>query len=106
MLFNKDVAGFSGVQATTDVSIRAHPKFLRAIDAGLADEWRFVFQSQEDAGREVSVRVFIFNLYRVPERAAKMRQSTVEQRCSRSGSSTALPQLNSLCAIRLWAKGL
>jgi hypothetical protein len=73
VLFNKDVAGFSGVQATIDVSLRAHLKFLRAIGTSRAGEWRFVFQSREDAGREVTVHVFAFNLYVVPERAAKKR---------------------------------
>jgi hypothetical protein len=43
------------------------------MNAGRAGEWRFVFQSQEDAGREVTVHVFAFNLYVVPERAAKKR---------------------------------
>lgn len=71
VLFNKDVAGFSGLEATIDVSLRAHPKYLRAIDTGRAGEWRFVFQSQEDTGREVTVHVFAFNLYVVPERVAK-----------------------------------
>jgi hypothetical protein len=73
VIFNKDVAGFSNVQTTVDTSLRAHPKFLRAINTGRSGEWRFVFQSQEDAGREVTVHVFAFNLYVVPERAAKRR---------------------------------
>ena len=73
IVFNKDVAGFSGVQSTIDASLRTHPKFLRAINAGRAGEWRFVFQSQEDAGREVTVHVFAFNLYVAPDRAAKKR---------------------------------
>ncbi len=73
LIFNKDVAGFSGIQTTIEASLRAHPKFLRAMNAGRTGEWRFVFQSQEDAGREVTVHVFAFNLYVVPERAAKKR---------------------------------
>jgi hypothetical protein len=73
VLFNKDVAGFSRVQGTIDASLRAHPKFLRSMNAGRAGEWRFVFQSPEDAGREVTVHVFAFNLYVAPERAAKRR---------------------------------
>lgn len=73
VMFNKDVAGFSGVQSTIDAALRTHPKFLRAMETGRAGEWRFVFQSQEDASREVTVHVFAFNLYVVPERAAKKR---------------------------------
>ena len=73
IIFNKNVAGFSGVQTTIDASLRAHTKFLRDIKAGHTGEWRFVFQSQEDAGREVTVHVFAFNLYVVPDRTAKKR---------------------------------
>ncbi|MFO1271903.1 MAG: hypothetical protein U1F50_09535 [Rubrivivax sp.] len=73
IMFNKDVAGFSGVQSTIDSVLRTHPKFLRAVETGRVGEWRFVFQSQEDASREVTVHVFAFNLYVVPERAAKKR---------------------------------
>ena len=73
VIFNKDVAGFSGIQETINVSLREHSKFLRAMNTGRAGEWRFVFQSQEDAGREVTVHVFVFNLYVVPERPAKKR---------------------------------
>lgn len=73
VLFNKDVAGFSGVQATVDTALCAHPKFLRELNVGKAGEWRFVFQSQEDEAREVTVHVFAFNLYVVPERAGKKR---------------------------------
>ena len=73
LMFNKDVAGFSGVQNTIDASLREHPSFLRAMDVNRPGEWRFVFQSQEDACREVTVHVFAFNLYVVPERATKRR---------------------------------
>lgn len=73
VLFNKDVARFSGLQETVDVALRKHPKFLRPIIAGRPGEWRFVFQSQEDTGREVTVHVFAFNLYVAPERARKKR---------------------------------
>lgn len=73
VLFNKEVAGFSGVQATIDSALRVHPKFLRTLNTGKAGEWRFVFQSQEDAAREVTVHVFAFNLYVMPERTAKKR---------------------------------
>lgn len=73
VVFNKVVAGFAAVQATIDAALRTHPKFLRALNAGHAGEWRLVFRSQEDEGREVTVHVFGFNLYVMPERAAKKR---------------------------------
>ena len=73
VLFNKDVAGFSGVQDTIAKALQSHPKYLRALSTGKVGEWRFVFQSQEDPAREVTVHVFAFNLYVVTERAAKRR---------------------------------
>jgi hypothetical protein len=73
VLFNKDVAGFSGVQETIAKALQAHPKYLRVFNTGKVGEWRFVFQSHEDPAREVTVHVFAFNLYVAPERAAKRR---------------------------------
>ena len=64
VLFNKDVAGFAGVQATIDAALRKHPQFLRALESARAGEWRYVFKSQEDAGREVTVHVLAFTLCR------------------------------------------
>jgi hypothetical protein len=73
IFFNKDVAGFSGVQTTIGTALTAHPGFLRAKETGHAGEWRFVFQATEDSAREVTVHVFAFNLYVAPERATKRR---------------------------------
>lgn len=73
VIFNKDVAGFAGVQETIDASLRKHPNFLRALTSGRAGEWRFVFRSQEDAGREITAHVFAFNLYVMLERSSKKR---------------------------------
>jgi hypothetical protein len=73
VIFNKDVAGFVGVQDTIAAALQRHPKFLRAKDTSRLGEWRFVFQSAEDAAREVIVHVFAFNLYVSPERATKKR---------------------------------
>lgn len=71
IVFNKDVAAFSEIQATISPSLKNHPLFLRAYETGHAGEWRFVFKSVEDAGREITVHVFAFNLYVTPMRAAK-----------------------------------
>lgn len=73
ILFNKDVAGFSAVQATIVTALTEHPSFLRAKETGTVGEWRYVFQSAEDSAREVTVHVFAFNLYVAPERATKRR---------------------------------
>ena len=73
ILFNKDVAGFSGIQETIANALKTHRGYLREKPSGRAGEWRVVFQSAEDQGREVTVHVFAFNLYVAPERASKRR---------------------------------
>jgi hypothetical protein len=73
IVFNKDVAGFSSVQETTAASLKTHARFLREKPTGRAGEWRLVFQSAEDAAREVTVHVFVFNLYVAPERGSRRR---------------------------------
>jgi hypothetical protein len=73
ILFNKDVAGFTGIQTTIPSALKAHPNFLREKPPARAGEWRYVFRSTEDEAREVTVHVFAFNLYVAPERAGKKR---------------------------------
>jgi hypothetical protein len=73
IMFNKDVAGFSDVQETIATALKAHSGYLREKPAARAGEWRFVFQSAEDQGREVTVHVFAFNLCVSAERATKRR---------------------------------
>ena len=73
VIFNKDVAAFTGVQQTVAAALKSHCGFLREKPIGPAGEWRFVFRSTEDQGREVTVHVFAFNLYVAPERASKRR---------------------------------
>jgi hypothetical protein len=73
VLFNKGVAGFAGMQETIKASLRAHSNFLREKPGQPTGEWRFVFRSREDAGREVTVHVFCFNLYVAPARAGRKR---------------------------------
>jgi hypothetical protein len=73
VIFNKDVAGFSGIQETIASVLPKQKGFLRAKETGRVGEWRFVFQSTEDLAREVTVHVFAFNLYVTPERASKKR---------------------------------
>lgn len=72
VIFNKSVAGFSGTQEQVRPALIARPGYLRELSAP-AGEWRFVFQSKEDPSREVTVHVFMFNLYVAPDRAGKKR---------------------------------
>lgn len=73
IMFNKDVAGFTGVQETVPVALKSHPNFLREKPSGQAGEWRYVFRSAEDEAKEITVHVFAFNLYVAPARASKKR---------------------------------
>ena len=43
--------------------VKAHPRFVAALTAGKAGEWRFRFKSKDDDGRFVTVHVFLFNLF-------------------------------------------
>lgn len=73
IMFNKTVAGFTGLQETIGRALPGHEFFMRSRDIKQAGEWRFVFRSKEDEGREVTVHVFCFNLYVAPERISKKR---------------------------------
>ncbi|AJK49330.1 hypothetical protein [Burkholderia plantarii] len=73
VLFNKSVAGFSGVQAKIESALSQHGLFLRVKSVMQPGEWRFVFKSKEDDGREVTVQIFCFNLFVSEERAGKKR---------------------------------
>lgn len=73
IMFNKSVAGFSGLQETMATVLPVHSLFLRDKSCKHAGECRFVFRSKEDEGREITVHVFCFNLYVSPERSEKRR---------------------------------
>jgi len=73
VLFNKGVAGFASLQETIRAALPAHAAFVREKSGQPAGEWRFVFRSREDAGREVTVHVFCFNLFVAPDRAGRRR---------------------------------
>ena len=63
VLFNKDVAGFSGIQVKIPETLAAHPNCLQQESIPEAGEWRFRFRSAEDEDRQVTVHVFLFNLF-------------------------------------------
>lgn len=71
--FNKSVAGFKALQDSVRPTLAAHKGFLREHKGQFPGEWSFDFQSAEDALREVTVHVFLFDLYVPPARATKKR---------------------------------
>jgi len=68
VLFNKNVAGFTGIQDRISQTLSRHPNCLRMIDSGQPGEWRFLFRPTEDPDRRIAVHVFLFNLY-LPQRS-------------------------------------
>lgn len=73
IFFNKKTAGFKALQDSVRPTLAAHKGFLREHKGQLPGEWSFDFQSAEDALREVTVHVFLFDLYVPPARATKKR---------------------------------
>lgn len=68
VLFNKDVSGFAELQAKLSELVKSQPRFVSALSAGNAGEWRFRFRSKDDDGRLVTVHVFLFNLFVTKDR--------------------------------------
>jgi hypothetical protein len=63
ILFNKDVAGFSGILESIPTVFEQLPQYRKTLKAGNDGEWEFRMTSLEDEGRLVRVHVFAFNLY-------------------------------------------
>jgi hypothetical protein len=63
LLFNRDVAGFSAIQEKVPDVLKQHPKCIRQISVTQPGEWRFLFYSADDEARQVTVHVFLLNLY-------------------------------------------
>jgi len=67
IVFNRDVAGFSGLQSALENSLETHPNFAGRVRIDQQGEWRVRIRSGQDADREIIVHVFLFNLY-VPKK--------------------------------------
>ena len=63
VVFNKDVAGFTGIQKALSETLEAHSNCVKSIPCGESGEWRFLFRSTHDSVRHIAVHVFLFNLY-------------------------------------------
>lgn len=68
IVFNRDMAGFSGIQATLAKSLETHPNFISPVRIDQPGEWRVRVRSRDDADCQITLHVFLFNLY-VPEKA-------------------------------------
>ena len=63
ILFNKNVAGFSGIQDKIDDIFTKHDNYISKSSGVNAGEWRYVFKSKDDEDRHLTIHVFMFNLY-------------------------------------------
>jgi hypothetical protein len=63
IVFNRDVAGFSGLQVTLEKSLETYPNFISRVRIDQPGEWRVRIRSREDVDREITLHVFLFNLF-------------------------------------------
>ena len=63
ILFNKQITNFNDLLIKIPEALRVHKKFKRILAEGADGEWRFEFFSAEDESRQITIHVFIFNLY-------------------------------------------
>ncbi len=63
IVFNRDVAGFSGLQLAMENSLETHPTFAGRVRIDHPGEWRVRVRSGQDMDCEIILHVFLFNLY-------------------------------------------
>lgn len=63
IVFNKDVAGFTGLLDKMPEALGKHPLIVRDLGTQSQGEWRYVFRTKEDEGRRVTVQAFLVNLH-------------------------------------------
>ena len=69
VLFNTEVSGFSSLLEKTPEALRRHHLMRRERQSSHAGEWRLMYSTRGDAGREVTIHVFLFDLH-VPKSTA------------------------------------
>lgn len=62
VIYNKHNARFSELLEKAPAAIRSHPLFLREKAQRHPAEWRFTLSSREDASREVTIHLFMFDI--------------------------------------------
>jgi hypothetical protein len=63
IVFNRDVAGFSGIQSTLPKALETHPNFISQLRINQLGEWRVRMRSRDDADRHITLHVFLFDLH-------------------------------------------
>lgn len=73
IIFNKNNARFNDLLEAVPQAIRSHRLYVREVATTDNGEWRFVLKSADDEAREITVHLFLFNLY-VAEHKSKARK--------------------------------
>ena len=63
IIFNKTVAGFSGIQDRMPQILESHTNFISIEPTNGGVEWRLRLRSQDDPERSIAVHVLLFNIY-------------------------------------------
>jgi hypothetical protein len=63
VVFNKHVGGFTRILSKTPNALRGHRSLVKDLGQQSEGEWRYVFRSAEDKRRNITVHVFLFNLF-------------------------------------------
>lgn len=76
VIFNKNVAAFSELFDKVSKALREHELFISSSGNYEHGEWRFIFRSKEDTAREITVHVFLVNVYYEKKAKAPRVRST------------------------------
>jgi len=68
IILNKDMSGFTAIQEKVLPALKKHSKYVIEESTEHASEWRVRFLSADDDDHEVTIHVFLFNLYMTQER--------------------------------------
>jgi len=63
LMFNKGNADFTGLQETMQSAMRGHHLFLREEQYSQQGEWRYTFKDPTDSRKNITVHVFLFNIF-------------------------------------------
>jgi hypothetical protein len=70
IVFNRDMADFSSLQAKLGNSLETYPNFISPIKIDRPGEWRVKIHPKEDKSREIILHVFLFDLF-VPKKGSE-----------------------------------
>lgn len=63
IFFNKEVKNYAAILDKSSVELKAHRLFKRVVSEGNPAEFRYIFQSASDDSREVTLHIFLADLY-------------------------------------------